>query len=208
MYSPNKTGPYPLIDLDRSALAWPSAWNTAGNFDAVDSTYGESRYPQVRSATVRENDDHVNFIADVDMTLTDNMVMCFGVAVNGSFKANTLFTGHANVAMYGGAVVDVFVGRAVASSLTVARNAQENEVADYLSLPLQSAAVATNGLVASWAGGVIGFDSDEDGHGTNPVILGVALQNHTGSALSLRGLCVSLSIEKFENPRQMFDPFR
>ena len=138
MYRPNRIGPWPLYDFDDVSNTWPSAWNTAGNFNLADTAQG-AMAPAVRSATVRDDYDQVTWDSTQDITLAANSVMSFGVAINGSAENDRGLhygvSGSIVCATSAQAFGGIAIGRCDNASLSVDYGANANSCAKWFVLP-------------------------------------------------------------------------
>lgn len=209
MYRPPLIGPYPLLDLDRAALAWPTAWNTAGNFNAVDTLTAAAKAPHFWSATVQEQYDFVAWVADVAMTLADGNAMSFGVCVSGTHEAGKpmVYSGHVALSFDSPCQVDVWCARLTGSTVDVTRTAANNAVDSPLQLQHQVIYYA-NHTTGGWQGSFVSMDQEDDGFDTDPVVLGCTLLNDTGGVATIENLSVTMSLHRYAEDIQSFEPAR
>ena len=140
MYLPNRIGPYPVLDHGRTLQGWPTEWNTAGNFDAVDSSITDLS-PQFETATVRDDHDEATWIADTDMSLAANRVVSLAVAISGEHLNEKAMTFSGHVSLVGRAVgaklsAEVFCGVLASSTISVSRTTEVNSLQSYAMLPI------------------------------------------------------------------------
>lgn len=136
MYRPPLIGPYPILDFDRAAFAWPAAWNTAGNFNAVDTLTPAAKAPHFWTATVQDHYDFVAWVADVPMALADGSTMSFGVCVSGVHEAGKplVYSGHVAMSFDTSCQVDIWAARLTGATVDVTRTAANNAVDSPLQL--------------------------------------------------------------------------
>lgn len=212
MYRPNRIGPYPTVDLDRTESGWSGDWNP--NLDSADHSRTAAPHLHVRSATVREDYDQATWIATAQSSLADNMAFGLGAAINGQAKSDGmghLFCGHVSAVLCCSAdqlgAARVVIGRAVNSALSVVRTDVGNELDSFTYLPANVQRDAHT-LHVGWQGCVVQTDQDADGFGTNPILLGVQLVNLAGAAITFEYFAVSVTLQKYVEEIQIFDPVR
>ena len=165
MYRPNRIGPWPVLDPSLAGLTWPSDWNT--NFDGPDSGLSDDAvFPQVRSATVRDDFDQFMLgMTDLGSILATNQMMSFAVAVNGLMESTRpmLLSGHVFASVHSSlddVLLAAWCGRADAASLSVTRTSAQNEVSNPQWLP-GVCTVAAAGAQLSWSGSFVIEDQGE-----------------------------------------------
>lgn len=209
MYRPNRVGPFPIGDLDRSANFWPATWETAGNFDAVDAAQS-ARAPHFRSDTVADEYDHVTICPTTNINLASGTSMSFGVAVSGDMaeQAHVLSGSIAFQAYRNLLQVEGWIGRLDAATVDVVRTAANNNVPSWFVLPGKCVAMGNSGVSYGWQGSFLAVDEDDDGHGSNPLVLGVTLFNFAGSGQTLEQFSCTLSLHKYRQSIRSFDAAR
>ena len=215
MFRPDRIGlrTSPIVDLDLARLAWPTEWNT--NLDAVDAVRGSAPAPHFRSATVREDFDQLSVIGEGSVSFASDQHFSLGVAIDGEAlnELGVRYSGHIGAYVsLDSASLEVgivgWIGRLDASSVDVARGAANNLVSNPIYLPGRNAGPSHISIGYSWEGTVLAVDQAEDGFGSNPVVLGVTLQNNDSAATSLAHLNISLSLFRWASDIQVFDPNR
>lgn len=205
MYRLNRIGPYPILDLDRSAITWPAAWTTATNWNLADAAQ-TARAPHFRSATVRDDQDHVTWNAAIAMALADANAISFGVAISGSIERPMHFQGHASLVGSHGAALEcnIWCGRLDAATVSVDYGAAANNVPYWYNL----ACSKTQVIQVDWNGSFLVVDEDDDGFGTYPFVLGATILNNTGGAATIEGMQCSLSLMRYVSDYDTLDPSR
>lgn len=215
MFRPDRIGlrTSPIVDLDLARLAWPTEWNT--NLDAVDVARGSPPGPHFRSATVRDDFDQLSVIGEGSVSFASDQHFSLGVAINGEDlnELGVRYSGHISAyASLDSASLEVgvagWIGRLDSSAVDVARGAVNNAVSNPIYLPGHNAGPSHINIGYSWEGTVLAVDQDEDGFGSNPVVLGVSLYNNDSAATSLAHLAISMSLFRWKSDLQVFDPNR
>ena len=209
MYKINRVGPWPVVDID-SAAFWPTEWNV--NFDLPDGFVGNIR-PAVQSAILKENADTVSWVSKAKVSLSGGNNMCFTVAVGGQefltpdipnfwevMVSADFF--HSSADDLG---LSVLVGRSPTASLSDDHGNNINTWDDYQCLPAPKV-YASHSCHVSYQGQLVNIDAASDGHGSNPVMLGVLLQNH-GNAADVECF-VTQSLRRYSGDVAAYDPQR
>lgn len=177
---------------------------------------------QTNSATVPEFYNEMNFTLAAAATLALGMSTTVGIFVKGNedkfgvFYAvemafSAIFTGPL------GLKVDPVFGRTANSTLLVAHNAPENELDDFRILPCQyKQTLVQTGPVNDYSFSckqIVFVRTARGSGGTgiayHPLGFGLMMSNHSaGTALTPMGIRASMSIQRFTQENQIFNPGR
>lgn len=198
MYTTNKVGPYPIIDLDTDVELWDAGWNST--YNSIDHDPWNINAQFFNSVVA---DDHAEMLMrqqDASVDLAVSKAISFAVAVNGTAVKDSpmRYSGHASLSVGTSATAYItgyaWIGRLDGASIDLNRAATVNPVSN----PRILASDLTPGtsVGVDWSGTVLNVDRDDDGFGTNPICLGVTIVNPDASVRAIRSLAVSLSLHR------------
>lgn len=207
MYRPNRIGPFPTLDLDRTAYTPTITSVVAG---------GVPVFPHVQNTNVNEELENMFGYPGITGGLGANDHCSFGIAMSGAQPESELpvhFT-FCGACYWAGAqpiTIRPFIARGDSATPVVNVGANNNQCSRPFFLPYESAivsslpanefsSVAFNCSII--AGNILGATLSE-----NPIYLGVQLLSSVAgsTATSIR---VSISAHRYLNDIRVFDPTR